>query len=60
MNISHGPDLSEPADVIPAYRCHYQLIAGYLHYCNDCTHALCGQVVELPDLPIHLQGPIVP
>jgi hypothetical protein len=24
---------------------------SYIEFCGDCTHALAGQVVELPDLP---------
>lgn len=42
-------------------RCHYFVREGkqlgkdhaksYIQYCNDCTHAMKGQTVELPDLP---------
>lgn len=35
--------------------CHYILTAGILNYCGDCTHALVGQKVPLPDLPEHLR-----
>jgi hypothetical protein len=31
--------------------CHYILTAGQLNFCGDCTHALAGQTVPLPDLP---------
>ncbi len=34
--------------------CHYILTAGVLNYCGDCTHALAGQSVPLPDLPAWL------
>lgn len=34
------------------YCCHYFLTAGRLNFCNDCTHGLSGQAVELPDLPL--------
>ncbi len=34
--------------------CHYNLVAGMIEFCGDCTHALVGQRVPLPDLPIHL------
>lgn len=32
-------------------QCHYFIRAGHIEYCGDCTHALAGKVVELPDLP---------
>jgi hypothetical protein len=35
--------------------CHYFLKAGQLEFCGDCTHALSGQTVPLPDLPPHLR-----
>jgi hypothetical protein len=31
--------------------CHYFLRDGVLDFQNDCTHALCGQKVPLPELP---------
>lgn len=33
------------------WRCHYILTAGILNFQNDCTHALAGKAVPLPDLP---------
>lgn len=35
--------------------CHYVLTAGVLNFCNDCTHAMAGKAVPLPDLPAWLQ-----
>lgn len=32
-------------------RCHYFLRAGVIDYLPDCTHAMKGQKVPLPDLP---------
>ncbi len=32
--------------------CHYILTAGILHFCGDSTHALKGQSVPLPNLPV--------
>ena len=29
--------------------CHSNIINGEFHYANDCTHALKGQVVPVPD-----------
>lgn len=37
--------------VIPEERCHYYLSAGKLLFLDDCTHALRGQTVDLPELP---------
>lgn len=31
--------------------CHYFLRAGVIEYLGDCTHALSGKSVPLPDLP---------
>lgn len=31
--------------------CHYILTDGILNFCPDCTHALAGKSVPLPDLP---------
>jgi len=33
------------------YICHYVLTAGVLNFCGDCTHALVGKSVPIPDLP---------
>ena len=35
--------------------CHYIVTDGVLNYCGDCTHALAGKSVPLPDLPEHLR-----
>lgn len=40
----------------PDYRCHLYLIAGQLHYLNDCSHSLVGQVVDLPEWPYEERG----
>lgn len=34
--------------------CHYILTAGQLHFCGDCTHAMVGQTVPLPEIPSHM------
>ena len=34
--------------------CHYNLVAGTIEFCGDCTHAMVGQRVPLPDLPLQL------
>lgn len=37
--------------------CHYFLRDGVIEYLSDCTHALRGQKVPLPELPPHLRDP---
>lgn len=32
--------------------CHYFLHGGKIQYCGDTTHALTGQTVPLPELPL--------
>lgn len=34
--------------------CHYFITNGQIIYCPDSTHALAGQIVNLPDIPEHL------
>jgi hypothetical protein len=36
-------------------RCHYILVAGVIEFMVDCTHAMKGKRVPLPDLPGHLR-----
>lgn len=31
--------------------CHYFITNGQIIYCGDCTHAMAGQTVDLPDIP---------
>lgn len=33
------------------FRCHSFVTAGRIQFLGDCTHALAGQTVDLPDLP---------
>lgn len=35
--------------------CHYFITDGKIAYCGDCTHAMKGQTVDLPDWP-HAPG----
>ena len=32
-------------------RCHSFIRDGRIQYLDDCTHAMAGQTVELPDIP---------
>ena len=32
-------------------RCHYFIVDGVIQFCGDCTHALSGKNVPLPELP---------
>lgn len=36
---------------VPDSRCHSFVRDGRIEFLSDCTHALAGQVVELPDDP---------
>lgn len=36
-------------------RCHTLIEAGMVEFRGDCTHALAGQTLPLPDLPPYLQ-----
>lgn len=37
------------------FRCHTFVTDGKIQFLSDCTHALAGQTVPLPDLPAHLR-----
>ena len=39
----------------PPSICHLFVTDGQIQFLGDCTHALAGQTVELPDLPEHLR-----
>ena len=39
------------ADLGEGRRCHLFLRAGQLQFLGDCTHALAGQTVPLPEYP---------
>lgn len=34
--------------------CHYFIRSGQIQYLPDCTHALAGKTIELPDIPSHI------
>lgn len=38
-------------DPRPTFVCHSFLVAGVFQFLGDCTHALAGQNVPMPDLP---------
>jgi hypothetical protein len=31
--------------------CHYILTTGVINFCGDCTHAMAGKAVPLPEIP---------
>lgn len=37
-------------------RCHTFITNGRVQFLGDCTHALAGQTLPLPDLPGYLKG----
>lgn len=54
MNIRIGPMPAVPEgrpDAGQIKVCHYFLRNGQIEFLSDCTHALAGQTVPLPDLP---------
>jgi len=53
VNIRWGKyaDPSHVGDPAHDRVCHYNITAGRIYYHGDCTHALRGQVVDLPDIP---------
>lgn len=44
-----GTDADKP-DGLPS-RCHSFVRAGMIEFLSDCTHALRGQTVSIPDWP---------
>lgn len=54
MKISWGPYVDDdcPSDNEPPGCCHYFLTNGQLQFLGDCTHAMAGQTVPLPDFPM--------
>lgn len=36
-------------------RCHYIVTDGKVAYCSDSTHAMAGQTIDMPDLPLMYQ-----
>lgn len=51
VNIRWGRQADPKCDVEGGV-CHYFIKAGKIEFLGDCTHALSGQTVDLPDLPI--------
>ncbi|MFC5498122.1 hypothetical protein ACFPOE_11300 [Caenimonas terrae] len=50
---SFGPDMNIESATVPETRCRYYLTRGVLEFRSDSTHALAGQVIPLPDWPVH-------
>ncbi|MDE2470536.1 MAG: ammonia monooxygenase [Bradyrhizobium sp.] len=49
------PRNGDPFDSVP-YVCHFFVTNGRVQFLGDCTHALAGQTVDLPDLPEEWRG----
>jgi hypothetical protein len=43
--------LHDPDGELPDERCHTFITNGRVQFLGDCTHALAGQTLDLPDLP---------
>lgn len=46
-----GPALTAPENVRVSPRCHSFVVDGKIQFLDDCTHALRGQTVDLPEWP---------
>lgn len=44
---------ADPDGEFPDECCHYFIVAGRIQFCADSTHALAGQTVPLPPLPLY-------
>lgn len=51
-SVSISLELNIKAHDRPPRRCHYFIRAGRIEFCSDSTHALAGQSVDLPDIPV--------
>lgn len=49
--------LHDPDGEIPDEVCHSFVTDGMVQFLGDCTHALAGQTVPLPDLPEAYRDP---
>ncbi|WP_242137392.1 DUF6527 family protein [Sphingomonas sp. TREG-RG-20F-R18-01] len=50
----NGPDagqLDDEGDRAPPAVCHSFVTDGRIQFLDDCTHALAGQTVDLPEFP---------
>lgn len=48
----------EKPTVFKRERCHTFINGGMVQFLPDCTHALAGQTLQLPDLPPHVMDDI--
>lgn len=44
-----GHALTAPENIAESPRCHSFVTAGRIQFLGDCTHALAGQAVDLPE-----------
>lgn len=51
------PSFAHSGGSVPGWRCHYMLTKGVLHFQADCSHAMAGQSVPLPELPEAYRDP---
>lgn len=47
----------QEASCFECFRCHTFIVAGMVQFLSDCTHALAGQTLALPDLPEEHRDP---
>jgi Family of unknown function (DUF6527) len=46
------PDMKDYQADAGSKICHHFITDGMIQFCSDCTHALRGQTVKLPDFPV--------
>jgi len=51
----HIREHPEDEDGFTCGRCHTFIRGGMVEFLGDCTHALAGQTLPLPDLPEHMR-----
>ena len=51
------PDREPMPEKWKCYRCHSFVTDGRIQFLADCTHALAGQTVDLPEIPEAHDGP---
>ena len=52
---TYAAEHPEETDIPKCQRCHTFITDGMVQFLSDCTHALAGQTLPLPELPPHLQ-----
>lgn len=57
MESGEAKAVRRPDDKPKPWCCHYTITNGVVAYCGDCTHAMAGKTISMPDLPSEFQDP---